>query len=140
MNFKSRIAVIIVGIIILAGVIGLGSYFVFSRMRMENAPRGIINVNTSYGRGMMAVNKSNSAGKTYDDVLSQAVSSGLITSAQKDSIDTERTSVQSSIDDINNQKLTTVQRQNEFTQLSKDIYNWANQNNIPVGYLGVSGI
>ena len=78
--------------------------------------------------------------QSYDDFLTNAVSSNKITSTQKDLITTERTLIQNSINDINNQQLTKVQRTNAVQKLKDSIYTWSSTNNIPLSYLGLNGM
>lgn len=136
------IIILLVAVVAGVGVVGFLGARRFMMNRMENG-RGIV-AETIKGAGPRIAGVSglrqHTSPESYDDMLNNAVTDNIITSAQKDLILQERTSIQESITNINNQQLTAVQRENAFQQLRDSVYEWSNTNNIPVRFLGPVGI
>lgn len=136
------IVILLVAVVAGVGVVGFLGVRRFMMNRMENG-RGVI-VGTIKDAGPRIAGASglreDISPESYDDMLNNAVTDNIITSAQKDLILQEKTSIEESITNINNQQLTAVQRENAFQQLRDSIYEWSNNNNIPVRFLGPIGI
>jgi hypothetical protein len=132
-------------IILAAGVLGfLGiRSIMIGHMRGNNGP--VILGEMRGPKRSMIINKqlninTDNDSQTYENFLTDAVAANRITSAQKDLISAERTVIQNSINEINNQQLTATQRNNEIQKLKDSIYTWSSANNIPLSYLGLSGM
>jgi hypothetical protein len=80
---------------------------------------------------------------THDQMIStrldEAVAEGKITADQKTMIVNKMDEVQAKMDEINNQELTATARRDALEALHEEVRTWADDNNIPLGYVMFGG-
>jgi major membrane immunogen (membrane-anchored lipoprotein) len=135
----TAVAMIVTGITAVAGVVGITK--ISAAINSGEVPTIITNLANRFNLNTSDIQKVFDETKTQqeDARLTQLVTDGKITEAQKKLITDKSNEIKTKIDEINNKQMTSTERGDALKALRDEIVKWANDNKIDERFVMMGG-
>lgn len=141
---KTKVALVVAGGILMAAVTFAGGAFAINNVSAlinGEYPTIVQNIATKFNLNPAEVEQVFETTRTQEraDRLSEAVTNGDITEAQKALILAKQDEIHASMEKINSEALTADARHDAMEKLRSDLSDWADQNDIPNQFVMMGG-
>jgi hypothetical protein len=136
----TAVALVVVTLTAVAGVVGITQ--VGALINSGKVPSIITNLAEKFNLKESDVQKvfEDTRTEQEDERLSQLVTDGKITEAQKTLITAKRAEIETKVEEINSKQMTTTERADALKALMDDVEKWAEDNDIEERFLMARGM